>query len=355
HLALGPTKGGVRFHPNVDISEVAALSMWMSWKCALANLPYGGAKGGIRVDPTQLSPGEMERISRRYMQEMIPFIGPTTDILGPDLGTNEKVMAWMMDTYSNQVGSFVPAIVTGKPIALGGSEGRREATGRGVAYLVMRTLESLKIPFKEATIAIQGFGNVGTEAARALSDYGCKIIAISDISGGYYRKGGLDLADAFDHIRKNRSLIGWRGGDKLTGEELFELECSVLIPAALERVVTATNAERLNCRILAEAANGPTTNGADEILARRDDLVLIPDLLCNSGGVIVSYFEWVQDLQNLSWSRQEVFNHLYTILDRMREEVLKQQKRFKITPRLAALTLGIGRIAEAKRTRGLFP
>lgn len=355
HLSLGPTKGGVRFHPSVNVGEVAALAMWMSWKCALAGLPYGGAKGGIAVDPSSLSIGELERISRRYMQEMIPFVGPATDIMAPDMGTNEKVMAWMMDTYSNHVGNSVPAIVTGKPLALGGSEGRREATGRGVAYLVMRALESLNIPLSEATIAIQGFGNVGSEAALALNDYGCKIISISDISGGYFRADGVNLKDAFEHIRQHRTLHGWRGGDTISNEELLELECSVLIPAALERVITPENAPRLRCRILAEAANGPTTNTADLILNERDDLLVIPDILCNSGGVIVSYFEWVQDLQSIFWTRDEVFQRLYDILDRARQSVLQQQKTYNLTPRLAALTLGVGRVGGAKAARGLFP
>jgi glutamate dehydrogenase (NAD(P)+) len=355
HLSLGPTKGGVRFHPSVNVGEVAALAMWMSWKCALAGLPYGGAKGGVSCDPTQLSPGELERVSRRYMQEMIPFVGPNIDIMAPDMGTNEGVMAWMMDTYSNQVGNSVPAIVTGKPLAVGGSEGRREATGRGVAYLAMRALETLAIPLSDATVVIQGFGNVGSEAALALAEYGCTIVAISDVSGGYYRASGLDLADALRHTQEHRSLEGWTGGDSISNDQLLELECTVLVPAALERVITEENAARLKCRILAEAANGPTTNGADRILQERGDIEIIPDILCNSGGVIVSYFEWVQDLQSIFWTREEVFQRLYDILDRARQSVLQQQKAYKISPRLAALTLGIGRVANAKAARGLFP
>ncbi|MEX2381613.1 MAG: Glu/Leu/Phe/Val dehydrogenase [Opitutales bacterium] len=355
HLSLGPTKGGVRFHPSVNVGEVAALAMWMSWKCALAGLPYGGAKGGVAVDPTSLSSNELERISRRYMQEMIPFVGPATDIMAPDMGTNEKVMAWMMDTYSNHMGNSVPAIVTGKPLSVGGSEGRREATGRGVAYLVMRSLESLNIPLSEATIAIQGFGNVGSEAALALAEYGCKIIAISDISGAYHRPFGLDLDDALQYVREHRTLEGWKGGDLFSNEELLELKCTVLIPAALERVITDRNAPLLNCRILAEAANGPTTNAADVILKERGDVEVIPDILCNAGGVIVSYFEWVQDLQSIFWTREEVFQRLYDILDRARQSVLQQQKAYDLTPRLAALTLGIGRVGAAKAARGLFP
>jgi glutamate dehydrogenase (NAD(P)+) len=355
HLSMGPTKGGVRFHPAVTVGEVAALAMWMSWKCALAGLPYGGAKGGVCCDPSHLSRGEMERLSRRYMQEMIPFVGPNTDIMAPDMGTNEEAMAWMMDTCSNHVGNSVPAIVTGKPLSVGGSEGRREATGRGVAYLAMRTLESLDIPFNEATIAIQGFGNVGSEAALALAEYGCRVIAIADVSGGYHRAGGLDLADALEYVREHRTLHGWPGGDAISNEELLQLDCTVLVPAALERVITEENASKLKCRVLAEGANGPTTNAADRILDERGDITVIPDILCNSGGVIVSYFEWVQDLQSIFWTRDEVLKRLYEILDRARLNVLRQQESLKLSPRMAALTLGIGRVASAKASRGLFP
>jgi glutamate dehydrogenase (NAD(P)+) len=355
HLSLGPTKGGVRFHPNVHIGEVAALSMWMSWKCALVGLPYGGAKGGVAIDPHSLSAGELERLSRRYMQEMIPFVGPNIDIMAPDMGTNENVMAWMMDTYSNHVGNSVPAIVTGKPLAVGGSEGRREATGRGVAYLVMRTLEHIDVPTSKVTIAIQGFGNVGAEAAVALREFGCRIIAISDVSGAYHRPDGIDLDQALEHVKKNRTLAGWTGADAISNEELLELDCTVLIPAALERVITEDNAGKLRCRVLAEAANGPTTNAADVILNERRDIEVIPDILCNSGGVVVSYFEWVQDLQSIFWTREEVFQRLYEVLDRARHSVEQQRRKYKLNPRLAALTLGIGRVAAAKAARGLFP
>ncbi len=355
HLSMGPTKGGIRFHPGVTIGEVAALAMWMSWKCALAGLPYGGAKGGVAVDPRQLSLRELENLSRRYMQEMIPFVGPSTDVAAPDMGTNEQVMAWMMDTYSNQVGHSVPAVVTGKPISVGGSEGRREATGRGVAYLIKRQLEAMNIDPRTATTAIQGFGNVGAEAALALDEYGVRVIAISDISGGYHNPRGVDLKSALTHVAVHRSLAGWTGGDAITNEELLELECTVLVPAAMERVITPANASRLKCRVLAEAANGPTTNEADNILAERGDIEIIPDILCNTGGVVVSYFEWVQDLQSLFWTRDEVLQKLCSILDRSREAVENQRKKLGCSRRLAALTLGIGRVAEAKAARGLFP
>jgi glutamate dehydrogenase (NAD(P)+) len=355
HLAMGPTKGGVRFHPKVDLGEVAALAMWMSWKCALVGLPYGGAKGGISVDPRSLSSSELERLSRRYMQEMIPFVGPNTDVMAPDMGTNEQVMAWMMDTYSNHIGNTVPAIVTGKPLGLGGSEGRREATGNGVAYLAKSYLEDLKIPVSRATAVIQGFGNVGSEAALALYNFGVEVIGISDISGGYFNSNGIDIKDALRHTAKHGSLNGWKGGERVTNQEILLISCDVLIPAALEQVIDETNAGKIQCRILAEAANGPTTNAADEILSQRDDVLTIPDVLCNSGGVIVSYFEWVQDLQSAFWTREEVLSRLHTILDRAKLQMEAQKKKYNCSRREAALTLGIQRVAEAKRLRGLFP
>jgi glutamate dehydrogenase (NAD(P)+) len=355
HLSLGPTKGGIRFHPRVTIGEVAALAMWMSWKCALAGLPYGGAKGGVAVDPQALSRRELEALSRRYMQEMIPFVGPSIDVPAPDMGTNEQVMAWMMDTYSNQVGNSVTAVVTGKPIAVGGSEGRREATGHGVAYLVKRQLESMGLRPQDATAAIQGFGNVGAEAALALRGYGVRIVAISDVSGGYHNPKGIDLDAALIHQTKHRTLAGWTGGDAITNGALLELSCTVLVPAAMERVITADNAARLRCRVLAEAANGPTTNDADLVIQARGDIEIIPDILCNAGGVVVSYFEWVQDLQSLFWTRDEVLAKLCAILDRASEAVERQRVRFGCPRRIAALSLGIGRVAEAKASRGLFP
>jgi glutamate dehydrogenase (NAD(P)+) len=355
HLSLGPTKGGIRFHPGVTIGEVAALAMWMSWKCALAGLPYGGAKGGVAVDPHALSRRELEALSRRYMQEMIPFVGPSIDVPAPDMGTNEQVMAWMMDTYSNQVGNSVPAVVTGKPIAVGGSEGRREATGHGVAYLIKRQLESMSLRPDNATAVIQGFGNVGAEAALALRGYGVRIVAISDVAGGFYNPRGIDLDAALAHQAKHRTLAGWTGGDAVTNGELLELPCTVLVPAAMERVITVENAGRLRCRVLAEAANGPTTNDADLVIQTRGDIEIIPDILCNAGGVVVSYFEWVQDLQSLFWTRDEVLAKLCAILDRASEAVEHQRRRFGCPRRIAALSLGIGRVAEAKAARGLFP
>jgi glutamate dehydrogenase (NAD(P)+) len=355
NLSTGPSKGGIRFHQNVTIGEVAALAMWMSWKCSLVGLPYGGAKGGVVVDPRQLSLAELERLSRRYMQEMVNFLGPHTDVPAPDVGTNERIMGWMMDTYSNHVGHNEPAIVTGKPIALGGSQGRREATGAGVAYLVKKYLEDLEIPISRATVAIQGFGNVGSEAALALAGYGAKIIAISDYSGGIHNARGIDVKKALTYLSTQKVLTDFDGGEPISNEDLLELECTVLVPAALERVITDKNAAKLRCRVLAEAANGPTTNAADKIIERREDIEIIPDVLCNAGGVIVSYFEWLQNLQNYYWSRDEVLTKLFGILDKAKDAVDYQKRKFKFSRRLAALTLGIQRVADAKAARGLFP
>jgi glutamate dehydrogenase (NAD(P)+) len=355
HLSMGPTKGGVRFHPAVTIGEVAALAMWMSWKCALVGLPYGGAKGGVAVDPTALSIGEKERVARRYMQELIPFVGPNVDVMAPDMGTDPQTMAWMMDTYSNIVGCSTPAVVTGKPIEVGGSEGRLESTGRGVAYLIKRYLESFGVRPQQARVVIQGFGNVGTHAALGLLSYGCRIVGLGDVSGGLYNPKGIDVHEALRHVAKHRTLAGYDGGDRMSSDELLEQKCTVLIPAALERVIHAGNAPKLKCRFLAEAANGPTTVEADQILDERGDIEVIPDILCNSGGVVCSYFEWVQDLQSLFWEHDEVLRKLFEILDKARFNVEQQKERMGISRRNAALTLGIQRVAKAKSLRGIFP
>ncbi len=355
NLSTGPSKGGIRFHQDVTLGEVAALAMWMSWKTSLVGLPYGGAKGGVIVNPNELTESELEHLSRRYMQEMVNFVGPQTDVPAPDVGTNEKIMGWMMDTYSNHIGHLAPAVVTGKPIALGGSQGRREATGAGVAYLVVKYLADLKIPVKKATVAIQGFGNVGSETAIALARYGAKIIAVSDYTGGIYNPKGIDIEKALTYVRYQKVLRDFDGGEPITNEKLLELKCTVLVPAALERVITEQNAPRLQCRLLAEAANGPTTNAADKIIEARGDIELIPDVLCNSGGVIVSYFEWLQNLSSFYWTRDEVLEKLFGMLDRAKESVDAQKRKFKFSRRLAARTLGIQRVADAKQSRGLFP
>jgi len=355
HLTLGPTKGGLRYHPDVTLGEVAGLAMWMSWKCALCGLPYGGAKGGITCDPGQLSRNELERLTRRYTQEMIPFIGPQIDVMAPDLGTNEQVMAWMMDTYSVHVGASVSGIVTGKPIGLGGSLGRREATGRGVGYLVNRATDTIGLDIGQATAVVQGFGNVGSVAALSLARYGVKIIAVSDAYGGIMNQGGLNLWDLEKHVAKTRGVAGFPESEPITNEALLELPCDILVPAALERQITEKNAGQLHCRILAEAANGPTTPEADAILAQRPEIFIVPDVLCNAGGVIVSYFEWVQDLQSFFWGETEVVDKLFRILETAYSQVVAAHKKQKITMRLAALSLGIKRVQEAKRIRGLFP
>src|SRR5262252_10515561 len=276
HLTLGPTKGGLRYHPDVTVGEVAALAMWMSWKCALTGLPYGGAKGGVACDPGKLSRDELERLTRRYTQEMIPFIGPQVDVMAPDLGTNEQVMAWIMDTYSMHSGYTVPSIVTGKPVGLGGSLGRREATGRGVGYLVNRASDTMGLDMSKATAVVQGFGNVGSVAALSLARYGVKVIAVTDAFGGVHNAKGLNLWDLEKHVAENKTVKGFSEGDPITNEQLLVLPCDILVPAALERQITGANAGKIQCRILAEAANGPTTPDADEILNQRADIFIIP-------------------------------------------------------------------------------
>lgn len=355
HLTLGPTKGGLRYHPDVELGEVAALAMWMSWKCALTGLPYGGAKGGIACDPSKMSPNELERLTRRYTQEMIPFIGPQVDVMAPDLGTNEQVMAWMMDTYSVHMGYSVPSIVTGKPVGLGGSLGRREATGRGVGYLVNRAADTIGLDVGKATAVVQGFGNVGSVAALSLARYGVKVIGVTDALGGVYNQAGLDLWALEKYVADKKTVAGFSEGEPLTNEQLLALPCDILVPAALERQITEANAGKIRCRILAEAANGPTTPEADRILAERAEVFVLPDILCNAGGVVVSYFEWVQDLQSFFWGETEVVDKLFRILESAYTQTLALSRKEKISMRLAALSLGIKRVHEAKRMRGLFP
>lgn len=356
HLTLGPTKGGTRFASSVDLGEVAALAIWMSWKCALAGLPYGGAKGGIGVDPSSLSRHELESLSRRYMQEMIPFVGPHTDIMAPDMGTNEQVMAWFMDTYSMYHGRTVTEIVTGKPVSAGGTLGRREATGRGVAYLARRVMSDLSINLSDATAVIQGFGNVGSVAALELRNMGVKIIAVSDHTGALHRAAGLDVPDLIKHISTRGNLAGYSNELACDPASILTLPCDVLVPAATERVIDARVADALKCRIVAEGANGPTTPEADLVLERRqNEIFLIPDILCNSGGVIVSYFEWVQDLQQLFWEEEEVMRREFQILDRAFDQMILRAKRDKIFNRTAAMSIGVERVRAAKNMRGLFP
>jgi glutamate dehydrogenase (NAD(P)+) len=357
HLTLGPTKGGTRFAPSLSMGETAALAMWMSWKCALANLPYGGAKGGVAVDPLKLSRTELEALSRRYMQEMIPFVGPHTDIMGPDMGTNEQIMAWFMDTYSVYQGYAVNEIVTGKPVAIGGTEGRREATGRGVVYLIERAMDMLKMDPEKCTAIVQGFGNVGSVAALSLAlKSGLKVIGISDAMVALYNPKGIDVKAAEQHVLKKGHLRAFAQGDHIDPSELLTMKCDVLVPAAVDRVINKENAAKLQCRILAEAANGPTTPEADRILEQRwDDVFVIPDILCNAGGVIVSYFEWVQGLQSFRWSETEVTDKLFRILEHSFTQVIRRAKEHKIAHRTAAMAIGVDRVLGAKSMRGLFP
>ncbi|QQL46336.1 Glu/Leu/Phe/Val dehydrogenase [Sulfuriroseicoccus oceanibius] len=355
HLSRGPTKGGLRYHPKVSIGEVAALAMWMNWKCALAGLPYGGGKGGITCDPTTMSYGEQERLTRRFTMEMIPFIGVETDVMAPDMGTNEQTMAWILDTYSTHAGYLVPGIVTGKPVGLQGTEGRTEATGRGVGFLVYRVLDRLGISSSHASAVIQGFGNVGRHAALTLAAYGVKVMGISDVKGAVWNESGIDVKALCRHVDLTGSVVGYAEAEAMDPEEMLLQECDALIPAAVERVINGENAGKLQCRVLAEAANGPTTPDADLILEERGDVFVIPDILCNAGGVIVSYFEWVQNLQRFNWSRSEVLTKLETKLQQSLERVIYTAEKRGMPFRMAATALGVEETAGAKGMRGLFP
>ncbi len=356
HLTLGPTKGGTRYSPKLDVGEVAALAVWMSWKCALCGLPYGGAKGGVACDPYKLSRRELEAVSRRYMQEMIPFVGPRTDVMAPDMGTNEQVMAWFMDTYSMYQGKTVTEIVTGKPVSAGGTEGRREATGRGVAHLVGRAMERLQMHPAGATAIVQGFGNVGSVSAMALTERGVRILGVSDHTACYYDAKGLDLPALQRHVAAHGVLAGWSSEAACDPATLLTLPCDVLVPAAVEQVITGANAGKLQCRILAEGANGPTTPEADRVLAgRRGDVFVIPDILCNAGGVVVSYFEWVQDLQQFFWDEAEVLSRLNRVLDRAFNRVMARVEQDHVAHRDAATSIGVQKVRDAKKMRGLFP
>lgn len=358
HITSGPAKGGLRFHPDVDLGEVAALAMWMSWKCGLMNLPFGGGKGGIALDPVKHSKRELERITRRYTEEMLPMIGPRIDVMAPDMGTDEQTMAWMMDTYSMSIGHACPEIVTGKPVEIGGCIGRREATGRGVVFTVMEALKELSIDPKEATAVVQGFGNVGSVACQELAKHKIRIIAIADRYGSIINEDGIDIEDLLEYMKKHgaNSLPEYPKARKIDPKALLTLKCTVLIPAALERQITAENASKISCRILAEGANGPTTPEADEIIEQRGDIFVIPDILCNAGGVTVSYFEWVQDLQQFLWDEDEVLRRLRKLMSDAYSRVRKLAKDRKLKHnRTAALTLGIEKVAREKDIRGLYP
>jgi glutamate dehydrogenase (NAD(P)+) len=354
NTARGPSKGGIRYHPGVHLEEVKALAMWMTWKCAVVGIPYGGAKGGVIVDPKELSRKELEGLTRRYASEILPLIGPERDVPAPDLGTDEQVMAWIMDTYSMNRGFSVPGVVTGKPIAVGGSAGRASATSRGVMYVTVATLKHLGMPVDEARIVVQGYGKVGAPAVRLLHEQGCTIVGVGDVHGGVYNPRGISPVGLEAYKNETGTVAGYEGGEAVTNEELLALECDVLVPAALERVIDEGNAEGVRCSIVVEAANGPTTPEADELLHDRG-IHIVPDILANAGGVTVSYFEWVQDLQAYFWSEDEVNARLRRVMEDAYVDVLELAEDRKVTMRRAATILGVSRVAEAHVTRGLYP
>jgi glutamate dehydrogenase (NAD(P)+) len=354
NVARGPAKGGIRYHQDVTLEETKALSMWMTWKCALMGLPFGGAKGGVVVNPKELSEDELQRMTRRYTSEIINLIGPEVDIPAPDVGTGPREMAWIFDTYSMNKGYSVLGVVTGKPLEIGGSLGRVEATARGAAFCIREALRKEGHEVAGRRVAIQGFGNVGRNLALILADQGASIVAVSDSSGGIYKPDGLDVAAAVEHKRTNRSFDGFDGAEAITNEDLLILECDVLAPCALEQVVTADNAGNVKARIVAEGANGPVTPEADQILDERGVLVL-PDVLANAGGVVVSYFEWVQGLQEYFWKESEVNAKLNDIVTRAFAETWREHEERDISMRQAAYAIAVGRVAEATITRGLYP
>ena len=353
-LTSGPSKGGLRYHPSVDLGEVAALAMWMSWKCGIMNLPFGGAKGGIAVDPAAISLKEKERLTRRFTVEILPIIGPRMDVMAPDLGTDEQTMAWIMDTYSMGIGYACPEIVTGKPVELGGCWGRREATGRGVVYCVMQALQEIRESAGQATAVVQGFGNVGSVVCQELALRGVKIIGVADRYDAIKSVRGLDIAALTRHINAGKRLRDFPGSEEIPPDDLLTIPCTILVPAAVERVITEENASRLRCRVLAEGANGPTTPEADSIL-NQSDMFTIPDVLCNAGGVTVSYFEWVQDIQQFLWSEQQVNHKLEELMLKAFHQVRGLSRDRRLPMRTAALILGIQKIAKEKLRRGLYP
>jgi len=353
-LTMGPTKGGFRYAPDVSLGECAALAMWMTWKCALLGLPYGGAKGGVRCAPRQLSDGERERLTRRYAAELIPIVGPDQDIPAPDIATGEREMAWFMDTYSQQVGYSVPGVVTGKPLVLGGTTGRREATGLGVVYVLEAVCERIGLPLRDARVAIQGFGNVGAVAARELHAIGARVVAISDAGGGVVSADGLDVRALDEWVAEHGSLAGCPDAEHVGPADVLEVSCEVVIPAAVSRQITADNAGRLDCRLVIEAANGPTTPEAEQILLERG-IAIVPDVLANAGGVTVSYFEWVQDQQRYSWDALDVQERLRRQMRAAFARVTGAVDRLGVDWRMAALSVAIERVAQAARLRGVYP
>jgi len=353
NTSRGPAKGGIRFDMRVTLEEVKALAAWMTWKCAVVNLPFGGAKGGVICDPLTLSVGELERVTRRYTKGIISLLGPDTDVPAPDVNTNERVMAWVMDTYSMHVGRTENAVVTGKPVEMGGSLGRREATGRGCMLVTREAMQHLGLAMAGATVAVQGFGNVGSIAAKLLVEQGCKVVAISDRTGAFHNASGIDIEAATAWAAKHRSLEGFAGGDAMDAEEMLTLPVDVLVPAALENVITTKNAPKIRAKVICEGANGPTTAAADPILDDKG-IFVIPDILANAGGVTVSYFEWVQDRMGYFWSEAEVNDRLTGIITRSFQEVLNLSKQHKVNMRTAAYMLSINRVATVHRLRGIY-
>jgi len=354
NIARGPSKGGIRYHPDVTLDEVKALAMWMTWKCALMGIPFGGAKGGVVCDPKRLSVGELERLTRRYTTEIITEIGPEKDIPAPDVGTGPREMAWIFDTYSMNKGHSVLGVVTGKPLTVGGSLGRLEATARGALYCLLEALKKLEIDVEGLRMAVQGFGNVGRFLALFAHQQGVTVVALSDSAGGVYNPRGIDVPAAIAHKQETGSLRGLKGTEPITNEELILLDCDVLAPSALEQVITADNADRVKARIVLEGANGPTTPAADDILEERG-IVILPDVLANAGGVVVSYFEWVQGLQEYFWKEAEVNEKLHDIVSKAFEDTWKLRHERKTSMRMAAYGLAVMRVAEATTTRGLYP
>jgi len=354
NVSRGPAKGGLRYHPNVTLDEIKALAAWMTWKTATVNLPYGGAKGGIICDPKHMSKGELERMTRRYASEILPIIGPEIDIPAPDVYTDSQTMAWIMDTYSMSVGHACPGVVTGKPVSIGGSEGRSDATGRGVLFVVEEACKVKKINLRGASVAIQGFGNVGAAVARLFAEKKAKIVAISDSRGGVHNPRGIDPLRAMRYKERAGTVVGMPGASRISNDELLALKCDILIPAALENVITLHNADQIKAKIVAEAGNGPTTPHADEILSRKG-IFVIPDILANAGGVTVSYFEWAQDLQGFFWQLPEVNSKLEYVMRRAFNDVHETMRKFHVHPRAAAYILAVGRVADATLVRGLFP
>ncbi|MGH9675951.1 MAG: Glu/Leu/Phe/Val family dehydrogenase, partial [Candidatus Acidiferrum sp.] len=354
NVARGPGKGGIRYHPNVTLDEVKALAAWMTWKTATVNVPLGGAKGGVICDPKRMSKGELERMTRRYASEVLPIIGPDQDIPAPDVYTDSQTMAWIMDTYSMMVGHTAHGVVTGKPLSIGGSAGRDEATARGLVYAVEEACKLKKISLRGATVAIQGFGNAGATAARLFAEKKAKIIALSDTRGGVTNSRGIDPIKAIRYKERSGTVVGMPGASRLSNDELLTIKCDILVPAALENVITLQNAEAIKARIVAEAANGPTTPHADEVLARRG-ITVLPDILANAGGVTVSYFEWAQNLQGLIWEMEEVNTRLQKAMVRAFHEMVDTMRKHHVPPRAGAMIMAVSRVAEATLVRGLFP